>query len=70
LQTAAAAGAGAAAGAFAASGTSDWDAPQFRQNFAVGATLFPHSGQNGMIDHVVTRIIIKIYEPYPKKRKN
>ena len=29
--------------------SSSWDAPQFRQNFAFGATGFPHSGQNGII---------------------
>ena len=32
--------------------SSIWEAPQFRQNFAFGATVFPHSGQNGMINHV------------------
>ncbi|MCX6692217.1 MAG: hypothetical protein NTW33_09280 [Methanoregula sp.] len=36
---------------------SGWDssscgAPQLRQNFASGLTLFPHSAQNGMEDHV------------------
>jgi hypothetical protein len=29
--------------------SSSWDAPQFRQNFAFGATGFPHSGQNGIL---------------------
>lgn len=32
--------------------SSIWEAPQFRQNFDFGATVFPHSGQNGMINHV------------------
>ena len=36
---------------------SGWDSsscgvPQLRQNFAFGLTLFPHSAQNGMEDHV------------------
>jgi len=44
------------AGATGACG-SGWDssscgAPQLRQNFASGLTLFPHSAQNGMEDHV------------------
>ena len=29
--------------------SSSWDAPQIRQNFAFGATGFPHSGQNGIL---------------------
>jgi hypothetical protein len=31
--------------------SSVWEAPQFRQNFALAATGFPHSGQNGIRDH-------------------
>jgi len=44
-------GIGAAAGACTGMDgiSSSWDAPQFRQNFAVWATGFPHSGQNGIL---------------------
>jgi hypothetical protein len=49
------AGAGTGMGAATGAGTevgeasSSWDAPQIRQNFAFGATGFPHSGQNGIL---------------------
>jgi hypothetical protein len=49
--TGAAAGAAGEAAGTATAGSSTWEAPQFRQNFALGATLFPHSGQYGMDDH-------------------
>jgi hypothetical protein len=48
-------GAGDGTGTTTGSGTaaegisSSWDAPQFLQNFAFGATGFPHSGQNVML---------------------
>ncbi|MEI7856588.1 MAG: hypothetical protein WCH85_03685 [Methanomicrobiales archaeon] len=48
-------GSGAVAGAMTlpgdAAGTtsSSWDAPQIRQNFAFGATGFPHSGQKVIV---------------------
>lgn len=49
--TGAAAGAatGASTGTAAARASSSWDAPQFRQNFAFGATGFPHSGQKVIV---------------------
>jgi hypothetical protein len=40
---------GTAVAAGAGSDSSSCDAPQFRQNFADGATGLPHSGQNGMM---------------------
>jgi hypothetical protein len=42
-------GAATGAGTEAERASSSWDAPQFRQNFAFGATGFPHSGQNGIL---------------------
>jgi hypothetical protein len=45
----AATGTDTGAGTSADGTSSSWDAPQFRQNFAFGATGFPHSGQNGIL---------------------
>lgn len=48
LRACGAGGGGTGAGGTAAGSSSTSDAPQFRQNFWVGPTLLPHSGQKGM----------------------
>ena len=48
--------AGGAGGTAAAGDSSIRDAPQERQNFCEAPTLLPHSGQNGMDNHV--RVIV------------
>jgi hypothetical protein len=45
--------AGTAAGGGFDDDSSSCGAPQFRQNFAVGATRFPHSGQYDMISRTM-----------------
>jgi hypothetical protein len=45
-------GAGATGACGSGGDSSSCGAPQLRQNFASGLTLFPHSAQNGMEDHV------------------
>jgi len=48
--------------------SSSWDAPQFRQNFAFGATAFPHSGQNGiLISTEWLNVVHKEYFIFPGK---
>jgi hypothetical protein len=49
------AGAGAAGACGAGWAPSSCDDPQFLQNFAFCATLFPHSGQKAITDHVQRR---------------
>ena len=45
--------AGTAAGGGVDGDSSSCEAPQFRQNFAVGATRLPHSGQYDMISRTM-----------------
>jgi hypothetical protein len=44
---------GTAAGGGVDGDSSSCEAPQFRQNFAVGATRLPHSGQYDMISRTM-----------------
>ena len=59
---------GTAAGGGVDGDSSNCEAPQFRQNFAVGATRLPHSGQYDMVSRTMKLNPLSYEDCFRKKR--